>query len=61
MKSEDVAIMVNVAFSVVELLARLQKENPTLFMNQEVKVQELKKKVSLLEDRPEDYLQTWKP
>lgn len=59
MKHDDVALMVNTAFSIVELLARLQQTNPDLFAGQEGKIKALREGLAKLNDKPDDYLENW--
>jgi hypothetical protein len=59
MKTDEVTLLVNTAFSIVELIVRLQQENPGQFADQHEKIAELKRKLNSLADKPDDYLQQW--
>ena len=61
MRANEIAILVNTTFSLVELLVRLKQQSPKEFENQEEKIKELKLKVNVLGDKPADYLENWKP
>jgi hypothetical protein len=60
MKHEEITLLINTAFSIVELIARLQESNPNLFQNHEEKLRLLRNKLRELEDKPADYLQNYK-
>jgi len=59
MKSEDAALLVNSAFSLVELIIKMRQQSPEQFANQQEKVLALTEKMRELEEKPADYMQTW--
>lgn len=60
MKQDEVTLLINTAFSIVELIARLQQTNPDLFVGQESKLKALREGLARLDQKPDDYLQKWK-
>lgn len=61
MKKDEVAIIVNSAFSLLELIIRLRNQSPDDFVDQEQRLQKLAELTKEFEDKPKDYLQTWEP
>ena len=60
MNPDNVAILINTTFSLVELLIRLQRENPDMSKAQAEKIVSLQMKMNELAAKPADYLQSWK-
>lgn len=61
MRNRDIAVLVNSAFSLVELIIRLRNERPDDFANEEERLAKLNELTKELQDKPKDYLQTWEP
>jgi hypothetical protein len=59
MKAEEMALLINTTFSLVELLILLQKRNPDMDKEMAEKIAILKVKVNSLAEKPTDYLQNW--
>lgn len=59
MSPETATLLINSAFSLVELIARMRQENPDMFAGHEDKIKTLRLKLAALEEKPADYLQTW--
>ena len=59
MNPETATLLINSAFSLVELIARMRQENPAMFAGHEDKIKTLRLKLAELEDKPADYLENW--
>jgi hypothetical protein len=59
MNADTATLLINSAFSLVELIARMRQENPALFVNQEEKIKALRLKLAALEEKPANYLENW--
>jgi hypothetical protein len=60
MKADEMTLLINSAFSLVELIIRLQQANPNMTKDQAEKIVALRAKINELAEKPADYLQNWK-
>ena len=61
MSKKEISLIINSAFALLELLARLRRNNPRDFESHEEELQELGAKADELLAKPDDYLQNWRP
>jgi len=61
MNNKNISLLINSAFSLIELIIKFRNENPDDFSGEEERIKELKRLTNSLESKPDDYLQTWTP
>lgn len=59
MKAEEITVLINIAFSITELILRIQESKPDLSQDQTEKLADLILNLRELENKPDSYLENW--